>query len=197
MSRNPGHKPTHTLWIFCEGETERFYFQKLKFTGRIGKINVKLSKRTSSLNIVKYAISFTDRDRDFDKDDSVFCVFDRDRNTEEQLARAKRMADSKGIKIIFSNPSFEFWLLLHYLYYNARCESDEIVTRLRDFMPDYNKADPELFLKTKDKISTALGNAKKIIEMQRNRKVEPISRDSNPITFVNQLIEAIYSFKAR
>jgi hypothetical protein len=188
---------TQILWIFCEGETEKYYFQKLKAVERIGRVNVKSTRRTDSVNIVKYAITFTKYDKNFSKRDAVFCVFDRDENTNEQLKEAKREAERHGIKIIFSNPSFEFWLLIHYQLHTTSCENNEISTKLKKFIPDYRKADPEIYLITKDKIEAAKTNSQNIIEMCRNRNVELISRESNPVTLVNNLIDELNNFKTQ
>jgi len=195
MSMMKAPRSTKILWIFCEGETEKYYFQKLKAVERIGRVNVKSTRRNDSVNIVKYATNFTKHNNDFSKGDAVFCVFDRDNNTNKQLKEAKREAERHGIKIIFSNPSFEFWLLIHYQLHTTSCENNEISTKLKKFIPDYRKADPEIYLITKDKIEAAITNSQNIIEMCRKRHVELISRESNPVTLVNDLIYILNNFK--
>jgi len=197
MSVIKAPRSTKILWIFCEGETEKYYFQKLKAEERIGRVNVKSTKKTGSKNIVKYATTFTKHNNDFSKGDTVFCVFDRDKNTNKQLKEAKREAERHGIKIIFSNPSFEFWLLIHYQLHTTSCENDDILTKLKKFIPDYHKADPELYLITRNNIETAKTNSQKIIEMYRDKNVELISRESNPVTLVNNLIEVLNNFRTQ
>jgi hypothetical protein len=197
MSVIKAPRSTKILWIFCEGETEKYYFQKLKAVERIGRVNVKSTKKTGSKNIVKYATTFTKHNKDFIKGDTVFCVFDRDKNTNKQLKEAKREAERHGIKIIFSNPSFEFWLLIHYQLHTTSCENDDILTKLKKFIPDYHKADPELYLITRNNIETAKTNSQKIIEMYRDKNVELISRESNPVTLVNNLIEVLNNFRTQ
>lgn len=127
----------------------------------------------------------------------MFCVFDRDRNTTEQLMDAKKKAKTKGIEIIFSNPSFELWLLLHYVNHTKSCENSELLTMLKKFLPDYHKADPELFLKTRQRTETAIHNAYKMTKMHTDRGVELVSSESNPVTLVNELVEVLYGLKKK
>jgi len=137
MNRLAKRKPTQILWIICEGETEKYYFQKLKSAERVERINVRVTTNTSALKIVDYACNFVQRDRDFENGDRVFCVFDRDSNSNEQPQQASQKAKEKGIEIIFSNPSFEFWLLLHFAYLSQRFENDQVLSKLRKYLPKY------------------------------------------------------------
>ncbi len=97
MARKRGKRPTNTLWIFCEGEkTEINYFNKLKANERISRMNIKVQssdKVTDAIGVVKYAISFLkNKKRDFEQDDLIYCVFDRDSNTNQHLDQALKLA---------------------------------------------------------------------------------------------------------
>lgn len=80
MTRKPLQKlkKTNTLWIFCEGHTEKRYFENLKASKRVRlKIKPKVSGTTAK-QIVEEALrfmSFSDFD---DKRDLVACFFDKD-----------------------------------------------------------------------------------------------------------------------
>lgn len=195
MARRKGGKKTEVLWIICEGETEHYYFQKLKFEERIKRVNICTTKKSNALGIVDYAINFAKFDRSFKKGDRIFCIFDRDTNSSEQLHNASLNAKTNGIEIIFSNPQFEIWLLLHYTFFSQSCEKDVILNRLRKHLPNYHKADPNIYLKTREKISTAAQNSQKLIEMHLKKEVDLVSRDSNPVTLVNRLINVITLLK--
>ncbi len=54
--------------------------------------------------------------------DSIWCVFDRDDNSNEVLLRAKQSAQKEGYHLAYSNPSFELWLLLHFINQQAEVE---------------------------------------------------------------------------
>jgi len=44
----------------------------------------------------------------------LWVVFDRDENTPQEVYAAFRLARQNGIRIAFSHPCFELWLLLHF-----------------------------------------------------------------------------------
>jgi hypothetical protein len=47
--------------------------------------------------------------------DTIWCVFDRDSNTNEMLSNAEKYAAAAKYGIAFSNPCFEYWFLLNYI----------------------------------------------------------------------------------
>ena len=106
----------------------------------------------------------------------------------------KKLASQKGIKIIFSNPCFEFWILSHFECYKRPLEKEVLKSKLISSLGQYNKNDPHLYEKTKEHISGAIKFSKEVISMHENNGVEIISRKSNPSTLVHRLIEQIYDF---
>lgn len=52
--------------------------------------------------------------------DEIWIVFDTDVLTAKQCSEGIAFAESKGIKIAYSEPCFEFWLLLHATYTTAQ-----------------------------------------------------------------------------
>lgn len=196
MVRRTGKKPAKTLWICCEGKTEKFYFAKLKFIERISRLKIKSfeAKYKNANSLVKEAINCISK-RDFQVGDIIACVFDRNNNSDQQLLQAKEMAGQKGALLAFSNPSFEFWILCHFGYFPGKYEKDTLESKIKEHFSDYKKADPELYLKTKDKIKSAVGYARNIKEKYIEQKIELISRKSNPITLIFALIELIEKFR--
>ena len=196
MVRTEGKKPTQTLWIFCEGRTEKLYFDKLKFIERISRLKIKSfeSGHKNADGITQEALDFI-RLRDFQEGDIVACVFDRDSNTNEQLRNAKSIAENGHVFISFSNPCFEYWILCHYGYFPSSYEKDNLIAKLNECMGNYEKADSELYSKTKNEIHVAISNAERIKNEHFNRGNNLISKDSNPITLVFELIKTINNFK--
>ncbi len=192
MVRKTGKKSTQTLWIFCEGKTEKIYFNKLKIDKRISRISIRPFEcgHSNADGIVQEAIDFTQKN-DYWNKDMIVCVFDRDANTKSQLDVAKRKARDNGIKLIFSNPSFEFWIISHFGYYPTSTETDTLISQIEQKLGSYNKTDRELYIKLKDKTPDALKNSKKIFEMHIKNEKELISRETNPITFVHELVTQI------
>ncbi|MEY8379328.1 RloB family protein [Lachnospiraceae bacterium 56-18] len=50
-----------------------------------------------------------------DEGDMIWCVFDRDENSDGSLQKAKQTAMREGYRLAYSNPSFELWFLLHFV----------------------------------------------------------------------------------
>ncbi len=62
-------------------------------------------------------------------------------------------------------------------------------------MPDYTKTDPDVYIKTKDKTDTAIKNAIKIKDIHIKNSTSLISRKSNPISLVFELIKKLDEFR--
>jgi len=197
MVRRRGRKPTKTLWISCEGKTEKIYFDKLKFEERISRLKIKSieSGYKNADGIIREVLDFAQTGRDFQEGDLLAAVFDRDANTNEQLHKAKSMAENNNILVSFSNPCFEYWILCHYDYFPSQYEKRELINKIKKFISGYKKNDPELYSKTKNRIAHALKNAKRIKDKHTRENVILISRESNPLTLVFELIKKIDSFR--
>jgi hypothetical protein len=195
--RRSEHRSVKTVYLFCEGtKTERNYFEKFRAIERIKQINIKVRKtnKTDPIGLIKEAILFrSNAGRDFFKDDELFCVFDRNGNLDSQLKRAKDLAAKNGVKLLFSNPCFEYWILCHFEKHESGCEISDIITKLNKHLNGYQKNDYELYTKTKDNLSTAIKNAKEANKKHVN--IDLISRKSNPSTNVYELIEYLLSLR--
>jgi hypothetical protein len=118
--------------------------------------------------------------------DEVWIVFDLEKKHDirRKLAEQARMrAQSKEIQIAQSDPSFEYWLLLHKEYTTAPLtNSREAKKRLKEQVPDYEKnwTPPPEFL---EKIPTAVTNARRC-----RKHHEDVGGDRNPSTDVDLLV---------
>lgn len=197
MVRKEGNKSICNMWIFCEGEkTEINYFNHLKSDLRLKKLLIKVnsSDDQNALGIIKYALNFLDRKRDYVPGDTIVCVFDRDENSPEELEKAKKLASNKSIEIIFSNPCFEFWILSHFEKYERPLENKMLIAKLKSSLGTYCKNDPLLYEKTKEHIHDAIKNSKEMVAMHEGKGIDVVSVKSNPSTLVHLLIEQIFSF---
>ena len=195
-------KKTNKLWIFCEGKTEKDYFLNLRAIERVRlKIIPKEAGVSRADQILDKAIKFYDRkymlngDK-FDQDrDMIACVFDKDNNNTPQVFETLR-SKRGDIKLIYSNPSFEYWILCHQGYYNSLSyDQNQIYQLVTDRMGIDPKKEKELYEKTKENIKDAKTHAKRIQKVHEDNGIELISRDSTPLTLVYQLIELINNFK--
>lgn len=176
------------LFIVCEGEkTEPNYFKQFiaqyNFRGKPVDIRVLDTKENTPQRLVNKAESLIEA-----TGDEAWAVFDK--NGYEKHHEAFDKAGEK-VKIAFSSISFEFWLLLHFEYTTCSFDkADKLIKYLKrkGYFPQYNKADKKIFYQVKDKISTAVDNAKKL----RKDKIDSTAiYKMNPYTNVDELLEAI------
>lgn len=128
-------KPKKSFYIICEGEkTEKQYFdgifnhrRSLNIDQFIDIVVIEQEEGVTHIphpvHIVDGCINLIDNEDgtqtdliDYDSTiDEIWVIFDRDPNTfvEKQYHEVKEKCESYGINIGFTNPTFEFWLLLH------------------------------------------------------------------------------------
>ena len=193
--RNKKQKPTNTLWIFCEGQTEQRYFNGLKCYERL-RINIqpRLASNSSPDSIVNKARKFLKKSGKFEKGDLICCLVDRNSNSDEQIEKAKSLA-GKEILLSYSNPSFEYWILSHHSYHPSNYEQDEVYELVKEKLNIDTKKEKDLYGKTKENIEKATSNCKKIKANHEKRGTKLYSRDSNPLSLVFEIIEILDEFK--
>jgi hypothetical protein len=110
------------LLAVCEGQTERSYLDRLndRYAAELS-FSVQLApqySRGQSYNgykphaAVATAVSLRASAKTVKAE--LWAVFDRDENTPQEVYAAFRLARQNGIRIAFSHPCFELWLLLHF-----------------------------------------------------------------------------------
>ena len=193
-SRREGiRKPQRTIIIVCEGkETEIIYFNGFKMRNSGVDIVPMHGKCTDPKSIVAFAEERMSKwSLDFDEGDGLWCVFDVDENTNSILKDTFEHAKTKNIQIALSNPCFELWFLLHYKQITSSITRQEAKSELKEFIRDYEK-NKNINHLLKDKLSTAIDNAKKLSKVHEKDSTSLISRESNPSTQVFKLIEFIH-----
>lgn len=129
------------ITIIGEGATERYYFTHLK--------------RLRGYNYVCKPRNFTEQtfdemqkqiDRVLADNGIAVCVFDADVTRTQPAEKIKyddmrrKYAKNPNVILCDSMPSIEFWFLLHYLNTNRYfATSDDVITLLRRFIPDFSK----------------------------------------------------------
>ena len=130
-----------------------------------------------------------------DEGDMIWCVFDRDDNTNDMLAKAKRQALKEGYRIAFSNPSFEIWFLLHFQDQTTPVENCEAAIKLlkkKGRLEQYEK-NRDIYEQLKPLQEMAVKRAKKLAERLRTENIDILTRESNPATTVAELVEYLDS----
>lgn len=177
-----------SILIYYEGETERLYIERLRryFSEKYGlnKNHFLLTPRPESICIK--LINKSIKEIKNNQWDHIFIITDREENidrinklkeTEDYLDKIKKVFREK-ISIIVSNPTFEFWLCLHFENLtNKNITQKQLLQKLTDYNnKKYDKAD-EIWLENNifndfNKINSAIQNSRKIIENKNHKKYE-------------------------
>lgn len=190
----PTKEAKKRILIVSEGEkTEPTYFEDLRKSLGINSSNIRMlptGSHSSPITVVKDAKDFLLTDNDFDE---VYCVFDKDKHDEAGKAYTKAIAACKNQKnpkfyAITSVICFEVWLLMHYsssLKGHTCC--DDLLKEFKKIpeLKSYKKGQNNVFAITKDKLITAIKNAK-----HAEREAKQVNSD-NPTTKIYLLVEAI------
>ena len=120
-----------TFFVFCEGKTEAAYVDLLR---RSFRVPVEIIARVSDSNISQPYIDRCKRDRFTTSEDKTFLMFDLD--VPGMLERLRKI---KEAVLLLSNPSIEYWFLLHYKDTNKELSSAECLSMLKGIDTDYQK----------------------------------------------------------
>jgi hypothetical protein len=179
LERKQGRRASYDrILIVSEGsKTEPNYFREIRTIYRLHTANVKVlpgELGTAPIQVVQYAKKLFENG-DHQKQiqprafEQVYAVFDRDDH--ESYFNALRLAESLDGKLkndakqsirfqaIASIPSFELWLLLHYEEIQASIQRDDVIRRLKQHIPAYEKGADQVFATTKGFLDTANGRA--------------------------------------
>ena len=183
--------------------TEKKYFNNLRVIERVRlKIITKEAGVTRADQILNKSIRFYNNEFLINEDiydpkrDLIACVFDKDDNNTDTVFEKIRENDNDEIKIIYSNPSFEYWILCHKEFNKSSSLNQDKVYRLvKEKMGIDTKREDDLYSKTREGINYAIENAKEIKRIHENNNIELISRNSTPLTLVFLIIEIINKYK--
>lgn len=190
LARRQAKKSTRAhMLIVCEGEkTEPLYFKGLKNYYKLNSANIEICGKecdNNPLKIVRHAEDVYTRKKNvgyaFDK---VYCVFDKDGHADYKNAidAIKKKKPKNLYCAITSVPCFEYWIVLHFKYMTRhfdRC--DKVLSELKKHIPDYAKANDNIFKKLIHKLDDAKKNAAKAL-----KEAESLNTD-NPSTNVHEL----------
>ncbi len=208
-------KPYDRVLIVCEGEkTEPIYFEEARLEWEIDSANIEIdgSCGSSPISVVKHSETLFNSElcsgNGYDK---VFCVFDRDthetfdeailkvENINKDLVKQKLCnSNSSTFTAIYSIPSFEYWLLLHYSpstkpynYTQRKSVGDQVIDDLKVYLPDYKKTQRGLFKILLDEglLDGALAHSDRILQSATR------SQNMNPCTNIHELIKYLRDIK--
>lgn len=209
-SGRKGNRPGSSILVATEGgNTEPIYFESIRrmFSSPTVELVTHGAGRGDPRSLADAAIEVRNERRrqarkkelsinqleDFDE---IWIVFDTDVLNAEKRSDGIAYARSKGIQIAYSEPCFEYWLLLHGRYTTAQmlqCEEVQAFLKQTFGWSGYNKNHRECVkliepLVTKSTVQKAMKHAGRC---RRHHEEAGTPFPANPSTDVDRLIEAI------
>jgi hypothetical protein len=187
----------NTFLIVTEGaETEPNYLYALlkRLNIRSAQVRVAHPPFTDPEGLVQSAIRYRDeatKSHSTVAYDEVWVVCDREAENhptrKQQIHVAKQLCDPQKIKLVVSNPSIEYWLLLHEEFTTAAfSDADKVKKRLKKHWKDFdkNKTPSTAFI---EKVPTAVKHA----EHCRTHHAKDSKSKGNPSTDMDLLIRSL------
>jgi hypothetical protein len=197
------------ILIVTEGsKTEPLYLEEIRAAHQLHSANVEVQPGqlgTAPIQVVRYAQQLFEigdlvkgiRPKSFDQ---VYAVFDRDDHDSyfdalslAQSLNGKLHNDDRQVvtfKAIASIPSFELWLLLHYEDIQAPIHRDEVMARLKQHIPGYEKGAGGAFATTRNRLETATQRAQ-ALAAKFNAYTDP-----EPFTALHELVTLLTTLRA-
>jgi hypothetical protein len=187
------------ILIACEGkQTEPKYFNAIRRDLRLTTVQVLILPHdgTDPLSVVNAVLEARkDKKREktwFDDQDSAWAVFDGDEhiaNNRPNWCQAIQIAKSQKINLAITNPSIEFWYLIHFQDHSATIARDKAKERLKQHIPNYDKARCYYSEKLKGLTQDAIARAKRLDDLA---KYDNRSEYANPCcSGISQLVEML------
>jgi hypothetical protein len=194
----PTEKIEKKILIACEGsDTERIYFNAIRQDLRLpeGRITVIPHDGTDPLRIVNNVLKARQdrkRDKTWEKEDLAWAVFDGDEHIENNPAnwhQAIQKAKSQKVNLAITNPSIEFWYLLHFQDHYPNISRDKAKERLKQHIPNYDKSICYYPDRLKPKTKEAIARAN---NLERNAKQNKLPEHANPCcSGISQLVQML------
>lgn len=209
LERKLGRRASHDrILIVSEGsKTEPGYFREIRSAYRLHTANVEVQPSelgTSPIQVVQYAKELFekgDRHRQIQPRafEQIYAVFDRDEhssyvealNLASSLDGRLKNADKQPVsfKAITSVPSFELWLLLHYEDIQAPIHRAEVMQRLKQHLPHYEKGAGGAFAITRNRLTQATQRALALAN-RFNARTDP-----EPYTAIAELVTLLTTLR--
>lgn len=209
VRQNTEKRPTRDLSIrnlfriYCEGEnTEPEYFKSFPINTETKVEAIGLARSKTAL--VTKAIELLTKEEmlegmaEYDTDRQLWVVFDYDKRDDVNEAKdfndSIALAQRNGIKIAYSNDSFELWFVLHYQYLTSAITRNEYYKILSEKLNlNYEKDGKgkalaqSLYHILLPMQAVAIQNAKRLHQSKENETPS----NQNPCTAVYKLVEEL------
>jgi hypothetical protein len=200
--RKPFQKPRERILIICEGEkTEPIYFHYLKQELRLSSAEIQIIGKdcgSAAKSVVECATQCIKKSHDLPFD-NVWCLIDTESPLQPTLNDAYNRAVSykppRGLqtklRIILSNPKFEFWYVLHFIKTSQTfVKGNDVEDWLKKYLPKYKKSDKTIPKQIYDKTGIAIQNSELVLK-EKHRNSNDL-RNCNSSTHVHQKVEHLF-----
>lgn len=178
----------------------KYYFQSLvKDSGLSGKVVFAKHVGTNPSKVLE-AITITPRyAKDYEKH---WIVIDKDDWSKSDFNGTIQRARDLGVCCVFSNESYELWVLLHFEKLQRHTNREELSKKLKEiflanFGIEYSKASSDIYSILKSRQKTAIENAKSLIQkhLRDDGEIKPF--EQNPLTNIYELVECLEAIAKR
>lgn len=193
-------KTKPVILIIAEGtnetETQYFYTFQHQNAGYIIKVLCTGHKTDPEGMLRKIETYWLENGFDSVHGDMAFILVDLDCNEEKAKLIRCLAKKSKIAQFIVSNPCFEVWFLLHFVYSTKAFASGKaVIDELKKYIPGYEK-NKDISGIIMPGLADAIGNVQRLRQYHQDNGCLWPSKDCNPYSDVYKVIEAISSRKA-
>ena len=171
--------------IIGDGLTEYYYFKHLKKL-KYQRANIELNKSDfdKSQNIDKKIRKIKLQFKDIYS--IIIIVFDIENDENKKKLFKEKIKLLKKIEVLglYSNPSIEYWFLLHYEDTNKSFDANNLKSYIKKYINDYSTS--ESFLDNENWVNDLLNNLKIAIERAKKYK-----NSNQSYTNINEGIEKL------
>lgn len=193
VKKNRSQKRKILIAVEGNNKTEKLYFNNFEHFDSNFNISYAKGNDTDPLGLVQMLIKEIKKlELDLNKTDIAYCIFDTDVdiNKNKIINKAIKLATKNKINVITSTPCIELWFLLHYIYTTASMENDEVLKRLKLYIPKYEK-NVNIFSDINNNMNLAIQRAKKLEKYQIDNGKIINTVEANPNTEIYKIVEEL------
>ncbi|GAA5363018.1 hypothetical protein GKS17_00700 [Streptococcus uberis] len=187
--RSLGRQNPPQIHMYTEGQTEVLYFNQLKKHFRV-KSGKKLTVKQINKQGLKlfHHVKTLYRKHDFKVSPTdIILVVDKDQTSISELEQLKESCNQKGYQLMFSNHSFELWILLHFEKVSTYMENPDLIKKLNKLVGGkYQKTDNRF-------VEKLVITVQKAIEHSKEMSPEIQDFKQNPYTNVGKIIPTLFT----
>ena len=201
VRRKPFRTVSKSILIVCEdSKSSPAYFKRFREELRLSSVNIEVcgkecdSAPKSVVDFAKEKKLKVKTSTIIDGYEDIFCVVDVDDHP--SLGDAVQTARDNDLRLIISNPCFEYWYILHFektgKSYSSRAQLYRNLERY--LRQKYDKSGCDFFEIVYLRTETAINNSKEILRSQWHDEED--LRQCDPSTHIHKVVECMNDIAA-